>query len=60
MRLYLDDDSASALLARLLRGAGHDVETPKDAGLSGEDDSVHFTHAVQAARVLLPRTMMIF
>ena len=26
MRLYLDDDSASGLLIRLLNNAGHDVE----------------------------------
>jgi hypothetical protein len=32
MRLYLDDDSASLLLARLLRQAGHDVQVPGGAG----------------------------
>ena len=41
MRVYLDDDSAALLLARLLRQAGHDVELPADVGLSGEDDAVH-------------------
>ena len=34
MRLYLDDDTAFPLLARLLRQAGHDVELPADAGLA--------------------------
>jgi predicted nuclease of predicted toxin-antitoxin system len=53
MRLYLDDDSAAALLARLLRNAGHDVQMPVDAGLSGEDDAIHLTHAVRDDRVLL-------
>jgi predicted nuclease of predicted toxin-antitoxin system len=53
MRLYLDDDSAATLLARLLRQAGHDVETPIDAGLPGEDDVVHLTYAVKNDRVLL-------
>jgi hypothetical protein len=53
MRLYLDDDSAAALLARLLRQAGHDVEIPANAGLSGEDDAVHLTHAVKEDRVFL-------
>jgi hypothetical protein len=38
MRLYLDDDSASALLTRLLRYARHDVLLPVDASLSGADD----------------------
>ena len=28
MRLYLDDDVASALLARLLRQGGHDLQVP--------------------------------
>jgi hypothetical protein len=53
MRLYLDDDSASALLARLLRAAGHDVELPHESGLAGDDDPVHLGHAAQTSRVLL-------
>jgi hypothetical protein len=53
MRLYLDDDSAATLLARLLTQAGHDVQTPADAGLSGEDDAVHLTDAIKDDRVLL-------
>jgi DNA-binding response OmpR family regulator len=53
MRVYLDDDSAALLLARLLRQAGHDVELPADVGLSGEDDAVHLTHASKYDRVLL-------
>ena len=53
MRLYLDDDLASALLARLLRNAGHNIQIPADANLSGEDDAVHFTHAIRERRVLL-------
>jgi hypothetical protein len=35
MRLYLDDDSASLLLARLLRQTGHDVCVPSDVGMAG-------------------------
>ena len=53
MRLYLDDDSAWPLLAHLLRHAGHDVELPVEAGLSGAADPVHLGHAVQTNRVLL-------
>ena len=53
MRIYLDDDSAATLLARLLGLAGHDVQLPADVGLTGEDDSVHLTHAIQDDRVLL-------
>ncbi len=53
MRLYLDDDSVSGLLIRLLRDVGHDVEIPADTGLAGEDDPVHLTYAVEEGRVLL-------
>jgi hypothetical protein len=53
MRIYLDDDSAAQLLARLLRQAGHEVQIPADVGLLGEDDAVHLTHAVKDDRVLL-------
>jgi predicted nuclease of predicted toxin-antitoxin system len=53
MRLYLDDDIASPLLARLLRQAGHDVQLPLDAGMSGKADAVHLTHAVRDDRVLI-------
>jgi predicted nuclease of predicted toxin-antitoxin system len=53
MKLYLDDDSAGALLARLLAQAGHDVQIPADVGLSGDDDPVHLAHAIQSDRILL-------
>jgi predicted nuclease of predicted toxin-antitoxin system len=55
MRLYLDDDIASALLVRLLRNAGHDVEIPADAGLAGAPDPVHFAHAIRQDRACLSR-----
>lgn len=53
MRLYLDDDSASILLSRLLAHAGHDVQRPTDVGMVGEDDPVHFVQAIRERRVLL-------
>ena len=53
MNIYLDDSIASALLARLLRNAGHDVQLPADAGLAGEDDPVHLAHAIDEGRVCL-------
>ncbi|HZU35189.1 MAG TPA: DUF5615 family PIN-like protein [Gemmataceae bacterium] len=55
MRLYLDDDSASPLLARLLRNASHDVQAPADAGMAGKDDAIHLAHAVRQQRVLRSR-----
>jgi predicted nuclease of predicted toxin-antitoxin system len=53
MRLYLDDDSASFLLTRLLRRAGHDVRLPSEAGMAGEDDPVHLAQAIREDRILV-------
>jgi predicted nuclease of predicted toxin-antitoxin system len=53
MKLYLDDDNASPLLARLLEQAGHDVQLPTDVGLYGEDDSVHRRHAGLEGRAII-------
>jgi hypothetical protein len=53
MRLYLDDDSASTLLTRLLQQAGHDVRLPVEINMVGENDAVHLTHGVLEDRVLL-------
>lgn len=53
MRLYLDDDTASALLVRRLRQAGHDVQVPADVGTAGEEDPVHLAHAVTDDRSLI-------
>jgi predicted nuclease of predicted toxin-antitoxin system len=55
MKLYLDDDIASPLLAQTLRRAAHDVRTPADAGLPGASDSVHFRRAVLEGRIILTR-----
>lgn len=55
MNLYLDDDSASPVLARLLRNAGHDVQVPSDVGMVGEPDAVHLTRALRDARVCLTK-----
>ncbi len=53
MNLYLDDDSAQALLVRLLTAAGHDVATPIQVGTAGEEDPTHLMHAIRSNRVLL-------
>src|SRR5436190_23611611 len=55
MRLYLDDDSAEALLVTLLQQAGHDVQIPADVGMMGQYDSIHLAHAVRGDRALLSR-----
>lgn len=53
MRLYLDDNMTSHILAKKLQNAGHDVQLPADVGMSGEDDPVHLTHAIVEDRVCL-------
>jgi hypothetical protein len=60
MNLYLDDDSVEALLVRLLRRAGHDVQIPADAGLTGRDDPIHLIQAIDEGRVLLSRNQRDF
>jgi hypothetical protein len=46
MKLYLDDDTASALLVRLLRAAGHQVLLPGDFGLAGAKDPAHLHRSI--------------
>jgi hypothetical protein len=53
MLLYLDDDMINSVLVKLLKKAGHDVQIPADAGLSGADDPVHLTYAIQSGRPLV-------
>ena len=60
MRIYLDDDSAEALLYTLLQQAGHDVQIPADVGMSGQNDSFHLAHAVSDDRTLLSRNHVDF
>jgi hypothetical protein len=55
MRLYLDDDCASPLLAKLLRRAGHDVQVPAEIGLSGAPDPVHLTRAIGDGRACVTK-----
>jgi predicted nuclease of predicted toxin-antitoxin system len=55
MNLYLDDDSASPQLAKLLRSARHDVQLPSDVSMSGKPDPVHLTHAIRDGRVCLTK-----
>ncbi|HVS36266.1 MAG TPA: DUF5615 family PIN-like protein [Gemmataceae bacterium] len=53
MKIYLDDDSAAALLVRLLKADGHDVVYPDQVGYGGKPDPAHFLFAIQNRRVLL-------
>lgn len=57
LRLYLDDCANDHLLRRLLEAPphSHDVQSPQDAGLAGEDDDVHLAHARSANRIVLTK-----
>ena len=57
LRLYLDECAYAKRLVDLLRGDPyrHDVETPADAGLLGEDDAEHFAYARSRDLVLVTK-----
>jgi predicted nuclease of predicted toxin-antitoxin system len=55
MRLYLDEDSSSNLLATLLRKAGHDVVTCPQLDTEGASDVVQFTQASRDRRTILTK-----
>ncbi|HET89829.1 MAG TPA: hypothetical protein ENN99_03690 [Chloroflexi bacterium] len=53
MKIYLDDCAYSKRLKRQLEAAGHQVQTPFDAGLSGQPDDVHLGYAAEHGWALL-------
>jgi len=55
MNLYVDDNMNKALLATLLRKAGHQVIVPTDVGTAGVTDARHFAHAVTNALLILTK-----
>ena len=55
MNVYLDDNNANAILANLLRRAGHQVTIPTDVGLSGATDPRHLASCTVRLQVLLTR-----
>jgi predicted nuclease of predicted toxin-antitoxin system len=55
MRIYLDDNSAWPLLAKFLSNAGHDLQLPGDAGMTGKPDALHLAHAIDENRACLTR-----
>jgi hypothetical protein len=55
MRIYLDEDLTSGVLASLLTKAGHDIATPIGAALLGRSDAVQLTFAIAENRVCLSR-----
>ncbi len=55
MDLYLDDCADSNQLVSLLQGAGHRVETPRSAGLSGRPDIDHLDYAARNRLTLVTK-----
>jgi len=55
MRIYVDEDLASALLIQLLQKAGHDVSTPAATGTLGKSDAVQLACAIREKRACLSR-----
>jgi hypothetical protein len=55
MRIYLDEDLASGLLAKLLQKAGHDVATPAGTGTLGQADAGQLACAIREHRACLSR-----
>jgi predicted nuclease of predicted toxin-antitoxin system len=55
MRLYLDEDSSSNVLATLLRKAGYDTATCLELNAEGASDVVQFTQSSRDGRVILTR-----
>ncbi len=53
MRIYLDDNRTDKSLFGLLRKAGHTVELPRTAGLSGRSDACHLEYAIRSDLVVL-------
>lgn len=53
MQLYLDEDMSSSLLRKLLQKAGHDTQSPSNAGLLGKWDPIQLKHTIKEDRVLL-------
>lgn len=55
MTIFLDEDSSGALLATLLRKAGHDVLSTPELGRTGESDPAQFLYSIRQRRVLITR-----
>lgn len=54
-KIYLDDCAYAKELVHRLEAAGHQVTTPKQAGILGMDDHVHFDFAARLGLVLLTK-----
>ena len=55
LRLLLDEDTQAKRLTRLLRDAGHEVQTAAEAGLIHKPDAQVFAHAAHESRLVMTR-----
>ena len=55
MEFYLDDCADADRLVLALTNAGHRVETPRSAGMSGRDDHEHLAYAAQNGFALITK-----
>ncbi len=55
LRLLLDEDTQAKRLTRLLREAGHDVQTATEADLIHKPDAQVLAHARREERLLMTR-----
>ncbi len=55
LRLLLDEDTQAKRLIRLLRDAGHDVQTATEAGLIHKPDAQVLAQAAREARLVMTR-----
>ncbi|MEL7406273.1 MAG: DUF5615 family PIN-like protein, partial [Cyanobacteria bacterium J06558_2] len=60
LRLLIDEDSQDKVLIRLLRKAGHDVITVKEADLMNQPDTTIFCHGMDENRIVLTRNCQDF
>lgn len=54
-KIYLDDCAYAKDLVRLLEAAGHQVVTPRQAGITGREDAIHFRYAAENGLILLTK-----
>ena len=53
LKLFIDEDSLSKPLVKLLRKAGHDVFTVNEVGLSGKSDLIVLNYARETGRIIV-------
>ncbi len=53
LKLFIDEDSLSKPLVKLLKKAGHDVLTVNEVGLSGKSDLIVLNYARETERIII-------